>query len=86
MILLWAIQAVSDGPTNAAAAPPLPPPLNSRFHSNRLANCISYHLIALLSRQPSGKPGPTTMRRLLLEEPVFNHFCYSPIVLLTVHK
>lgn len=55
--------------TSRAAAPssqPLP------FKS--LANCISYQLIVLLSSWPSGKPGPTTMRWLLLEEPVFNHF------------
>lgn len=59
-----------QGQTNWAAAPssqPLP------FKSP--ANCISYQLMVLLSSWPSGKPGPTTMRCLLLEESVFNHFC-----------
>lgn len=58
--------------TNRAANPLS---LAGLFHSNRPANCISYQLIVLLSSWPSGKPGPTTMRCLLLEESVFNHFC-----------
>lgn len=58
--------------TNRAANPLF---LAGLFHSNPLANCISYQLIVLLSSWPSGKPGPTTMRCLLLEESVFNHFC-----------
>lgn len=56
--------------TNWAADPSFQPlPFKSP------ANCISYQLIVLLSSWPSGKPGPTTMRCLLLEESVFNHFC-----------
>lgn len=73
MILLWLIPAVCDRLTEPR---PLPP---SFAHSKRLANCISYQLIVLLSSWPSGKPWPTAMRCLLLEESVFNHFS-SPVL------